>query len=79
MTTSIENQVLPEPAAAGGGWRELASRSSDGISVSLYWCPQRDEVRVHVRDERTGEEFILEPPKQSVLDAFFHPYALREP
>lgn len=79
MTTSIDNQLIPEPASAGGSWRELASRNSDGFSVDLYWLPDGDEVRVHVSDERTGEEFVLEPPKQSALAAFYHPYALREP
>jgi hypothetical protein len=79
MNASIGNQVLPESAPTSGEWRELASRSSDGISVDLYWLPDGDEVRVHVSDERTGDEFVLEPPKQSALAAFYHPYALREP
>jgi hypothetical protein len=79
MNASIGNQVLPESALTSREWRELASRSSDGISVDLYWLPDEDEVRVHVSDERTGDEFVLEPPKQSALAAFYHPYALREP
>jgi hypothetical protein len=79
MNASIRKQVLREPTAARRAWRELASRNSDGISVDLYWLPDRDEVRVHVSDERTGEGFVLEPPKQSALAAFYHPYALKRP
>jgi hypothetical protein len=58
----------PEP------WRELASRQSGGISVGLYWDPQADTVCVHVRDELSKEEFVLEPPRASALVAFYHPY-----
>jgi hypothetical protein len=62
----------PEP------WRELASRRSGGISVGLYWHPQADTVCVHVRDELTEEEFVLEPPRASALVAFYHPYGVME-
>jgi hypothetical protein len=58
-------------------WRELASRHSAGITVSLYWQPDVDEVFVQVSDEQTGEIFVLEPPKSAALAAFHHPYALR--
>jgi hypothetical protein len=37
----------------------------------------RDEIFVHVNDQLTGESFELEPPKDSALAAFYHPYALR--
>ena len=59
--------------------RELASRQADGISVQLYWRPRCDDVIVRVSDGKTGEEFTLEPPKQSALTAFYHPYAMKEP
>ena len=57
-------------------WRELASRHSAGMTVGLYWQPDRDEVFVQVSDDQTGETFVLEPPKREALSAFYHPYAL---
>jgi hypothetical protein len=57
------------------GAHELAFRESDGISVRLSWHPRDDEVFVHVRNERDNEEFVLNPPKQDALFAFYHPYA----
>lgn len=59
-----------------GSWRELASRHLAGITVGLYWQPDDDEVFVKVADKRTGEIFVLEPPKSTALSAFHHPYAL---
>ena len=56
--------------------RELASRHSGGITVGLYWQPYHDEIFVEVTDEQTGEIFVLEPPKDAALSAFYHPYAL---
>jgi hypothetical protein len=56
--------------------RELASRSSGGLTVSLYWHPEDDQALVHVSDELTGERFILEPPRADALDAYYHPYSL---
>jgi hypothetical protein len=58
-------------------WRELATRHSGGLTVSLYWLANADEVFVQVTDEQTGEIFVLEPPKSAALSAFYHPYALR--
>jgi hypothetical protein len=57
------------------GAQELAYRESDGITVRLSWRASEDEVFVHVRDERDGEEFVLNPPKHEALFAFYHPYA----
>jgi hypothetical protein len=76
LTEKIEHE-----ASAGKrrrGWRQLASRSTGGISVGLYWSPDGDEVFVHVSDEQTGERFVLEPPRDAALTAFYHPYALRQ-
>jgi hypothetical protein len=55
--------------------RELASRRSGGLTVSLYWRPEDDQVLVRVTDELTGESFILEPPRADALDAYYHPYS----
>jgi hypothetical protein len=80
MHVLIENR---NPDAPQGGdppddWRELASRWSGGIAVRLYWRPRGDEILVRVSDELTGESFVLEPPKNAALAAFYHPYALRK-
>jgi hypothetical protein len=56
-------------------FRELACRESDGIAVRLYWDSLENEVYVTVSDIRGGEDFVLNPPKQDALSAFYHPYA----
>jgi hypothetical protein len=55
--------------------RELASRTSDGISVQLLWHPREDHVTVSVADSRTGEIFELGVARDRALDAFHHPFA----
>jgi hypothetical protein len=73
MNVPTDNWVEESPIA----WRELATRRSGSISVQLLWRPQGNEIHVRVNDEMTGEEFVLEPPRQSALAAFYHPYALK--
>jgi hypothetical protein len=56
--------------------RELHSRASAGLQVSLWWSPADRRTWVAVRDDRTGAEFVLpvlagERPR----DVFDHPYA----
>lgn len=58
-------------------YRELAYRESDGIFVRLYWDSLENEVFVSVRDDRNGDDFVLNPPKHEALSAFHHPYAVR--
>jgi hypothetical protein len=53
---------------------ELAHRMAYGIEVSLLWSKDTDSVLVAVNDERTGEIFAVEPPRERALDAFYHPY-----
>jgi hypothetical protein len=55
--------------------RELAHRSHGGLEVVLLWQPEDDTVSVAVDDERTGESFELEVPRERALEAFRHPYA----
>jgi hypothetical protein len=55
--------------------RELAHRISNGIEVTLYWGPVRNEVVVEVIDHGTGHLFELTVPSDRALDAFHHPYA----
>jgi hypothetical protein len=79
------NQSIPNVVEVRGGepqsrvWRELTYRELGGISVHLYWNRRLDDVVVHVRDEWSDEAFVVKPSKQSALEAFYHPYALRQP
>lgn len=54
---------------------ELASRSVDGIQVSLLWSGLTDLLSVVVSDIRTGNSFSFRPPREKALDAFYHPFA----
>ncbi len=56
-------------------WKELASRGTDGLAVSLLWSKATDRVRVTVADERFGDEFDLDIPGAHALAAFQHPFA----
>lgn len=64
MTTPVSND-----------WKELASRGTDGLAVSLFWSKATDRVRVTVADERLDEEFDLDVPGAHALAAFYHPFA----
>jgi hypothetical protein len=72
----------PEPRDADGlappHWPLARARvSAIGITVGLYWHPDGDEISVQVSDELTGENFVVEPPKNAALAAFYHPYGFR--
>jgi len=54
--------------------RELDHRYSNGIDVTLSWCPARNTLFVTVLDE-TGDAFELVVESHEALDAFHHPYA----
>jgi hypothetical protein len=56
-------------------WRELASRDSDGLEVSLLWNPTSDAVKVAVADSRLDHDFELHVPGADALAAFHHPFA----
>jgi hypothetical protein len=55
--------------------RELDSRKSDGIEVTLSWNPSTNMVLVSVIDEREGDSFQVEVGPENAMDAFHHPYA----
>jgi hypothetical protein len=55
--------------------KELDFRASDGIEVSLLWCPGEDDVIVEVVDTKAGDAFRLEIAPSQAGDAFEHPYA----
>jgi len=54
--------------------RELDHRNSNGIDVTLSWCPDRDLLYVTVLDE-AGDSFELVVEAHEALDAFHHPFA----
>ncbi len=56
-------------------WRELASRDSDGLEVSLLWNPTSDAVKVTVADSRLDHDFELQVRGADALAAFHHPFA----
>lgn len=53
--------------------RNLATRDSNGIAVSLDYDTKEKEIRVSVKSE--SEDFTLYPPNACALDCFEHPYA----
>ena len=62
-------------APVSNDWKELASRGSDGLAVSLLWSKATDRVKVTVADERFDEELDLDVPGAHALAAFQHPFA----
>ena len=56
--------------------RELHSRYSGGLQVSLWWSPADDRTWVTVRDTRTEARFVV-PVRagERARDVFDHPYA----
>ena len=61
-------------------WKELATRDSDGLTVSLLWDPATDAVKVTVADSRlaglTYRDFELHVDGADALSAYYHPFAL---
>jgi hypothetical protein len=56
-------------------WRELASRESDGLEVSLLWSRTADRVKVTLADSRLEQQFELDVVGADALAAFLHPFA----
>ena len=56
-------------------WKELATRVSDGLTVSLLWDPTTDAVKVIVGDSRLDHDFELHVRGADALAAFYHPFA----
>jgi hypothetical protein len=54
--------------------RELAYRSNDGLEVTLFWRPGRDELTVCGSDHRSGVSFKIRPERHLALDVYYHPY-----
>jgi hypothetical protein len=58
--------------------RELASRDSDGIAVTLLWNAAEDRVMLEVSDARAEESFVRDIEGADALDAFYHPFAYQQ-
>jgi hypothetical protein len=60
--------------------RELASRSSDGLDVTLVWAKRdgKDVVVVTVTDHRQHEYFEVPAEPAQALDVYYHPFAFRD-
>jgi hypothetical protein len=55
--------------------KELDTRTSNEIEVSLLWNPNDGRVCVRIVDWSTEEEIELDVDPAHALDAFHHPYA----
>jgi hypothetical protein len=55
--------------------KELASRESNGIEVTLPWHPGPTRLTMSVFDAKSGEFFELQAERSRALDVFYHPYA----
>jgi hypothetical protein len=61
--------------------RLLADRGTNGISVRLFWdeaAAAGTEIVIEYEDSSEGLSYILYPPRDRALDAFYHPNAYRE-
>lgn len=56
----------------------LADRGSDGITVRLYWdetTTAKTDIVLKYEDVGEGVAFVIRPPRDRALDAFYHPNA----
>ncbi|MGH3136251.1 MAG: hypothetical protein ACRDPV_07145 [Gaiellaceae bacterium] len=54
--------------------RELDHRNSNGIDVTLSWCPDEDLLIVTVLDD-AGDSFELVVEAHEAIEVSHHPYA----
>ena len=54
---------------------ELAHRTSNGLDVALLWSRSTGRLVVAVADDRTGESFTVDAPRDRAMDVFNHPFA----
>ena len=58
--------------------RLLADRETGGITVRLFWdeaAATDSEIVLKYEDRSEGLSFMLRPPRDRALDAFYHPNA----
>jgi hypothetical protein len=62
----------------GPSLRLLADRGSDGISVRLFWdeaSNAESDIVLEYEDIGEGVAYMVRPPRNRALDAFYHPNA----
>jgi hypothetical protein len=61
------------------GLKELASRETDGLVVSLLWSDVDNSVKVVVADTKLLQRFELAVASDCALDAYHHPFLYAGP
>ena len=51
---------------------------TDGVEVTLLWSEHDGRLTVTIFDDRTGEFFEVEAPREKALDVFYHPFSYAE-
>ena len=74
---SPSESVIEAASVTDDDWRELASRSGDGLQISLVWSKSADRVKVHRSSTRgpSTKSFDIEADGADALSAFRHPFA----
>jgi len=60
-----------------GVLRELDTRTTDALTVSLYWDRPRDVPLIQLDDHRRGAVWTFDVPRDRALDAFDHPFIFK--
>ena len=55
--------------------RELASRTSDDLEVTLWWDPRINAISVSVWNWKRDTHFELTVDRDRALDVFYHPFS----
>jgi hypothetical protein len=55
----------------------LHERRSEALHVQLVWDAASDDVCVEVRDQASGDFFLVPTDRANALDAFYHPFYYR--
>ncbi|HWH99619.1 MAG TPA: hypothetical protein VNT27_04760 [Propionibacteriaceae bacterium] len=66
---------MPAKALSPSERRELASRTSDDLEVTLWWDPRINAVSVSVWDWKRDTHFELAVDRDRALDVFHHPFS----
>ena len=61
----------PSPTAR----RDLASRTSDDLEITLWWDPRINAIAVSVWDWKRDTHFELAVGSDRAMDVFYHPFA----
>lgn len=74
MRTLEETRTTSAADAATAPIRELASRMTDGIEVTLLWNRLDSSVSVAMWNRAQGTYLQFHPDPRTARDAFNHPY-----